>query len=105
MWSLPAFEKMSRPEIIVEKVSFWSSYLTPALMDPNLSNNAATAVTDVVALRIPNIFTPNGDGMNDFFEIVGLELFPENELYIFNRWGAELYRQKNYHNDWNGQPH
>lgn len=73
------------------------------LIDPNLSNNAATAVTDVVALRIPNIFTPNGDGMNDFFEIVGLELFPENELYIFNRWGAELYRQKNYHNDWNGQ--
>ncbi|MFC6101768.1 T9SS type B sorting domain-containing protein [Olivibacter domesticus] len=74
-----------------------------ALVDPNLSNNTASTVTDVVALRIPNIFTPNGDGINDFFEIVALELFPENELFIFNRWGAELYREKNYRNDWNGQ--
>lgn len=72
------------------------------LTDPDLKNNTATAITHVVALRIPNIFTPNGDGINDFFEIVGLELFPDNELYIFNRWGAELFHQKNYRGDWNG---
>ena len=74
-----------------------------AQTDPDVSNNTATASTDVVALRIPNIFTPNGDGINDFFEIVGLPLFPENELYIFNRWGAEIYHQKNYQNDWAGR--
>jgi len=70
--------------------------------DPDVSNNSATATTDVVALRIPNIFTPNGDGVNDFFEIVGLNLFPENELYVFNRWGAEIYHKKNYQSDWDG---
>jgi len=74
-----------------------------AQTDPDVTNNSATAVTNVVALRIPNIFTPNGDGINDFFEIVGLELFPENELYVFNRWGAEIYHKQNYQSDWNGQ--
>lgn len=70
--------------------------------DPDIGNNAATASTNVVALRIPNAFSPNGDGLNDVFEITGLELFEENELFIFNRWGAEVYQMRNYRNTWNG---
>jgi len=72
-------------------------------VDPKLENNTATALTQVVALKIPNVFTPNGDGVNDFFEIVGLGLFAENELYVFNRWGNEVFHQNHYQNNWNGQ--
>jgi gliding motility-associated-like protein len=54
-------------------------------------------------LFIPNLYTPNGDGNNDTFEILGLELFAENDLMIVNRWGNEVYRQKNYRNTWNGE--
>jgi len=51
---------------------------------------------------IPNIFTPNGDGKNDVFEIKGIENFPGSQLIIFNRWGNEVYRSENYLNTWNG---
>jgi gliding motility-associated-like protein len=49
-------------------------------------------------LIIPNIFTPNGDGMNDTFHILGLP--PDSKLAIFNRWGNELYTTDSYLNNW-----
>jgi gliding motility-associated-like protein len=51
---------------------------------------------------IPNIFTPNGDGKNDVFEIARIENFPGSELIIFNRWGNEVYKSANYLNTWDG---
>lgn len=58
----------------------------------------------LVELDIPEGFSPNGDGMNDEFEIQGLnELFPNNSLQIFNRWGAEVLAASPYNNDWNGK--
>lgn len=54
-------------------------------------------------LIIPNLFTPNGDGHNDTFEIRGLELFSENDLVIVNRWGNEVYKANNYQNNWTGE--
>ncbi len=53
-------------------------------------------------LRIPNVFTPNGDGRNDVFEIEGIEGFDRIEVTVINRWGNEVYRNTNYRNDWNG---
>ena len=51
----------------------------------------------------PNVFTPNGDGTNDAFIIRGLEVFQSSNLVVFNRWGAEVYRKKNYQNDWKAE--
>lgn len=47
---------------------------------------------------IPNIFTPNGDGINDTFFIRNLP--SESHVVITNRWGKEVYRNGNYQNDW-----
>lgn len=52
---------------------------------------------------IPNVFTPNGDGTNDVFEIVGLSLFSNARLTVFNRWGNMVYDNNDYSNDWNGE--
>ncbi|WP_345953832.1 CshA/CshB family fibrillar adhesin-related protein [Mucilaginibacter sp. PAMB04168] len=60
-------------------------------------------VSAVSLLQIPNLFTPNGDGINDVFEIRGLEKFAENELVIVNRWGNEVYHKVNYQNNWTGE--
>ncbi|WP_026903965.1 gliding motility-associated C-terminal domain-containing protein [Pedobacter glucosidilyticus] len=51
-----------------------------------------------------NTFTPNGDGKNDRWEIKNIDLFPDNELIILNRWGAEVFNIKNYNNSkaWDG---
>ncbi|MBB6240505.1 gliding motility-associated-like protein [Pedobacter sp. AK013] len=54
-------------------------------------------------LAIPNLYTPNGDGTNDTFEIRGLELFAENDIAIVNRWGNEVYKASNYKNNWTGE--
>ncbi len=53
-------------------------------------------------LVIPNVFTPNGDGVNETFEIRGLNIYPENEISIINRWGNTVYEKKNYENTWEG---
>jgi gliding motility-associated-like protein len=50
---------------------------------------------------IPNIITPDGDTKNEFFFIPKLDLYPENYLNIFNRWGKSVYERVNYKNDWN----
>ncbi|MEN9300042.1 MAG: hypothetical protein RLZZ429_2355, partial [Bacteroidota bacterium] len=43
-----------------------------------------------------NVFTPNGDGHNDFFDIKNIEQFPDNEVAVYNRWGNEVYKTKSY---------
>ncbi len=53
---------------------------------------------------IPEGFSPNGDGYNDRFVILGIKNFPNNELMIFNRQGVELFHRVNYENDWDGRP-
>ncbi|PKV51824.1 gliding motility-associated-like protein [Aquimarina sp. MAR_2010_214] len=40
--------------------------------------------------------TPNGDGINDEFRIMGLSDFPKNTLQIFNRWGVKVFEQDGY---------
>ena len=55
-----------------------------------------------IELFIPDVFTPNGDGINDYFYIVGLHLFEENELIIVNKRGKLVYSKKNYDNTWDG---
>jgi gliding motility-associated-like protein len=56
-------------------------------------------------ITIPNIITPNGDGLNDVFHIKGLESFPDSKLILYNRWGKAIYKSDNYLNDWDGADH
>ena len=53
-------------------------------------------------LFIPNAFSPNGDGVNDYWEILGLQDYPGHRLEVYNRLGIKLYETTNYNNDWNG---
>lgn len=52
----------------------------------------------------PTIITPNGDGMNDAFVIPCIEsgLYNNNELFVYNQWGDEVYTAQTYANDWQG---
>lgn len=46
--------------------------------------------------NIPNIITPNGDGLNDIFAVQFIEDFPGAALAIFNRWGQEVFSSNSY---------
>ena len=47
-------------------------------------------------MEIYNAISPNGDGLNDFLIIRNIELYPENEIYIFNRWNQKVYETTGY---------
>ncbi len=72
-------------------------------LNPENCSIATVTVVVVNPLKIPNVFTPNGDGKNDQFEIIGSEGFDRIEVTVVNRWGNEVYRNNNYRNNWDGQ--
>lgn len=75
----------------------------------NCTGSAEVLVTIVTcdtlsSINIPNVFTPNGDGINDFFKIsaTGLAI----HCSIYNRWGQKLYEWDGADGGWNGkEPH
>jgi gliding motility-associated-like protein len=57
--------------------------------------------TQVKVCPEPNptdVITPNGDGENDMWQIKNIENYPENEVYIYDRWGQRVYHKKDYDN-------
>ncbi|MDD3876541.1 MAG: PKD domain-containing protein [Bacteroidales bacterium] len=56
----------------------------------------------VISITIPNVFTPNGDGINDFFIIDGIGVISETNIIVYNRWGRKVYESSDYKNDWDG---
>jgi gliding motility-associated-like protein len=56
----------------------------------------------VLNLVIPTLITPNGDGRNDNFVLKGLTTLGKTELIIFDRRGAEVYKNMDYDNSWDG---
>lgn len=51
---------------------------------------------------VSNLFTPNGDGVNDNWYVEGILNFPENEVFVYNIYGNQVYSKKSYTNDWQG---
>lgn len=51
---------------------------------------------------VPNVFTPNGDGYNQYFIIPKIGLYSESELIVVDRWGKSVYKATGYKNDWDG---
>jgi len=72
----------------------WHRILNDLLIT-NCSLRLDTLVEDCL-LIIPDIITPNGDGMNDVFGIKKLNPDRENELTIYDRWGKTVFSQKDY---------
>jgi gliding motility-associated-like protein/uncharacterized repeat protein (TIGR01451 family) len=70
--------------------------------DTDLSDNSSTDKKTITDLSIPNVFTPNGDGVNDQFEIRNLNIYKENKISIINRWGNAVFEMKDYNNLWDG---
>lgn len=53
-------------------------------------------------LDIPTAFTPNGDGVNDKWEIRNLDFYPGAYVHVFNRWGQEVYTGRPTSEPWDG---
>jgi gliding motility-associated-like protein len=56
-----------------------------------------------VLFEIPNTITPDGDGVNDVWNIPGIGRYPDVNVTIYNRWGTEVFASTGYTEPWNGE--
>lgn len=72
-----------------------------------VSRQGCAPHSDTVRVRvlknivISNVFTPNGDGVNDLWTIRGLDSYPDHDVRVFNSYGQLVYESKRY-TSWNG---
>jgi gliding motility-associated-like protein len=61
-------------------------------------------IPPVLEVEVPNIFTPNGDGINDLFIVKNIETYANNSVTVFTRWGQKVYESTDYDNNmpWDG---
>ncbi|MCY2688315.1 gliding motility-associated C-terminal domain-containing protein [Salinimicrobium sp. TH3] len=79
-------------------------YYATSTNDEGCESSTRLAVTaDFCPIVIPEIFTPNGDGINDYFAITGISAeYPNHMLEIYNRWGEPVYVGKGENPGWDG---
>ena len=60
-------------------------------------------VQDITTIYVPTAFSPNGDNINDIFNVQahGIEL-DSYTMWIYNRWGEVIYKTSDIYNGWNG---
>jgi gliding motility-associated-like protein len=80
-----------------------SDPLNPCDPDPTAVPEANCPIP-VLDAEIPAGISPNGDGVGDVLIITNVELFPYNNITIFNRWGNIVYEKYSYKNEdpWDG---
>ena len=65
-------------------------------------NGCSNLSTTISVIGYPTYFTPNGDGFNDFWNIIGLESQPSSKIYIFDRYGKLLKQISSKSLGWDG---
>jgi gliding motility-associated-like protein len=80
--------------------------ITYTLEATDACNNVVSeqvSIKVLINISIPNAFSPNGDGVNDLWNVAGLLSYPEADVLIFNRYGSIIYRSKGYQDPWDGK--
>ena len=67
------------------------------------TDEVTVTVSDDYQVIASNILTPDYNGLNDTWKITNIDAFETATVYIFNRWGEEVYSKKGYANDWDGR--
>jgi gliding motility-associated-like protein len=106
--NVPLWSSNPIPNTIIVTPTVNSTYTVNAVDFNGCASNIVFTV-DINSncdVFVYNGFTPNGDGINDFWVIENIEKFPNNKVYIFNRWGNRIFQTTNYDNlknRWDGK--
>lgn len=68
----------------------------------NFSEAVQFMLIPELSVEMPNVFTPNGDALNELFMPIKVEGVRSSELQIYNRWGKRVYTSYNLEKGWNG---
>jgi gliding motility-associated-like protein len=94
----PVFSAPGEKTTEVRKLGFGDNIFIFAVTNGKCVAPEVSVRLTVPELIIPQGVTPNGDGINDYFNIEGLE-YTFNELVIINTGGAVVYRSRDYRSD------
>lgn len=89
-----------RPGVNPPQTTFYTLHAESLLGCGSHTDEMQVKVYDKIL--IPNVFSPNGDGINDTWVIEPLDIFTESVTTIFNRYGQTVYTSKGYPRPWDG---
>jgi len=92
----------SQPYSNSTKTSLYRAIVKYATCKSDTSNTVKITVLGKSIGKVPNLFTPNGDGINDTWFVDGLNNYDDNEVSVYNIYGNMVYSKKPYNNDWSG---
>ncbi len=65
--------------------------------------NVTVGVIGHDCLRVYEIITPNGDGKNDTWKMRNAEIYPDAEVFVYNRWGQLVFHTRDVTDEWDGR--
>lgn len=105
LWTPPAGLSSTALFTPTASPSSTTIYVLTVTDSNNCVNNDSVVITVIQAVfngKVSNLFTPNGDGLNDNWYVEGIQNYPDNEVFVYNIYGSEVFRKKAYTNDWQG---
>ncbi len=101
-WSSGSLASLSAESSLTTRPAQTTTYRLTVL------TNSACPVSDEVlvdvspGLFVPTAFSPNGDGRNDTWSLIGIEAFPQCSVRIYDRWGELIFQAMPYVQPWDG---
>jgi gliding motility-associated-like protein len=80
-----------------------TEYVLTATSDQGCSVETTFKLIVLKELKLTNTFTPNGDGVNDYWTIANLHTYPGATVQIFNRYGQTVFNSQGYPSPWDGK--
>ncbi len=80
------------------------TYIVTAVNPCGSDTDTISIIPEFCGIWIPNVFTPNGDGLNDIFRALGdLGRLQDFQWSIYNRWGEKIFHTHDKYHGWNGR--
>lgn len=81
-----------------------ATYIVSAITDMGCVDMDTLTLTVIENIKIYNAFSPNGDSVNEYWDIDNASLYPTIMVEVFNRWGERLFHSEGYADDqrWDG---
>lgn len=104
IWSSDGFVPCTSCDTMVVYPTSKTTYYVNVYDSNGCHVSDSIQVNPISKIYVPNSFTPDGDGINDWFYVKGHNIL-DFEIRIVNRWGNEVYRSSDMKSGWNGAKH
>ena len=101
MWNLIDYEQLPSYLLSVFLFIIWKLTATNQYHCSDTKTESILIEPEFV-FHAPNSFTPNGDGLNDYFIPKGIGIELDFEMHIYNRWGDLIFSSSSLNQPWKG---